>query len=63
MFKKFIAQQIADKVSDIPENASIGDANAFAEEVMQSIELAHEQHLGKYLTTEMPNGELDGPIG
>ena len=62
MFKKFIAQQISDKVSDIPDSASIGDASAFAEEVILAIETAQEQHLGKYMITEMPNGELDGPV-
>ena len=59
MFKKFIAQQISDKVADIPEEASIKDATAFAEEVMQSIEIAQEQHLAKY--NQAPCEELAQP--
>lgn len=62
MFKKFIAQQIADKVADIPDNASIGDANAFAEEVILAIETAQEQHLGKY-SEEAPNDDVENPQG
>ena len=62
MFKKFIAQQIIDKMADIPDNASIGDASAFAEEVIIAIETAQEQHLGKYMVVEESNGDLAGPV-
>ena len=48
MFKQMIANAIVDKL-EIPDNATIKDVSAFAEEVMIGMDAAKEQHLDKYI--------------